>query len=1080
MSSNEKFYEYYKTFSIENNPENELEVKFGTKKRHSISEIDFNNVIQMLKSVGFTITNEMGSYLLRIQNTYMNQAGQRRISNLRTQIKGIKSIQKYCNTHKLDTSLYVNTSFMQKKNKVVGDKQLAHIDFDDFNFRVGFKLEESLPPSHKFVTSMINRWSQEKKIFRLLKRFTLIKYFEGNPLIKADLSIVRFVNKPVFTIEEGDLFNKTPSYEIELECMPYTYPSSEKVGDGFKEIRNCIRYVLAGLQQTKYPISNSEQSAVINSYYRLIHSGKELTRRIYPKDFIGPSSISLEVKNIVPLEKDSKVTTPNIRVPYTITEKADGLRKLLYINNSGKIYLINTNMNIQFTGAICKEDEYHNTLIDGEHVTHDKNGNYINKYLAFDIYFIKEEDFRKYPFTYLTGVKYKYKDDKTDKSIFRLSKLTKLVEKIKIESIIKGKPSPIELNVKTFYSSKGSNIFENCKVLLEQINSDIFEYETDGIIFTPIQYGVGLNIAGQTPKSVKQTWLHSFKWKPAKYNTVDFLIRTKKTESGQDFMGNLFQDGSDTITQFKTLSLRVGFDERKHGYVNPCEMLYNNDLPETNTEEDSEQYKPVQFYPYEPQDPNASICNIALTKDAYGNNSMLTEEEQVFEDKTIVEFRYDITRPEKWRWVPLRVRYDKTSEYRRGLKNYGNAYHVAQSVWSSIHNPVTEEMISTGKNIPTLLANEDIYYNKKSHTYTKALRNFHNLFVKKMLIESVSKPGNTLIDLAVGKAGDLSKWISSRLSFVFGIDISKDNIENRVDGACARYLTTKKTHLIIPDALFVRGNSSLNIRDGTAFYTEKAKNIAMSTFGEIPKNDELGRGVLAQYGRGKEGFNVVSCQFALHYFFEKQSSLQNFMRNISDSCKLNGYFIGTCYNGESIFKALEDKKINQSIVGMNDDNELLWEITKKYDKTSFEPNESSLGYAIDVYQESINKTFTEYLVNFKYFIRVMENYGFVLVPMDKIRKMGLPSSNGSFRQLFGLMVKRIKNKKIKKADVKDAYKMTPKERQVSFYNNYFVFQKIRNVDSEKVSLILNSDEVEVVDKVKKTKRRKKTKLKKTL
>ena len=31
--------------------------------------------------------------------------------------------------------------------------------------------------------------------------------------------------------------------------------------------------------------------------------------------------------------------------------------------------------------------------------------------------------------------------------------------------------------------------------------------------------------------------------------------------------------------------------------------------------------------------------------------------------------------------------------------------------------------------------------------------------------------------------GDLSKWIDAKLSFVYGIDVSKDNIENRIDGA---------------------------------------------------------------------------------------------------------------------------------------------------------------------------------------------------------------------------------------------------------------------------------------------------------
>ena len=50
-----------------------------------------------------------------------------------------------------------------------------------------------------------------------------------------------------------------------------------------------------------------------------------------------------------------------------------------------------------------------------------------------------------------------------------------------------------------------------------------------------------------------------------------------------------------------------------------------------------------------------------------------------------------------------------------------------------------------------------------------------------------------LIDYAVGKGGDLPKWINAKLSFVLGIDIArKDNIENRLDGACARYLNYHK------------------------------------------------------------------------------------------------------------------------------------------------------------------------------------------------------------------------------------------------------------------------------------------------
>ena len=206
------------------------------------------------------------------------------------------------------------------------------------------------------------------------------------------------------------------------------------------------------------------------------------------------------------------------------------------------------------------------------------------------------------------------------------------------------------------------------------------------------------------------------------------------------------------------------------------------------------------------------------------------------------------------------------------MKNFGNAYHVANSNWHSIHNPVTENMIRKDEDIPSLdmLGDDDVYYNRySSKTYTQPLRNFHNLFVKNKLISSVSKKGDLLIDYAVGKGGDLPKWIHNKLGFVFGIDISKDNIENRMDGACARYLNYRKKHRVMPKALFLNGDSSRNIRNGEALYSERSKNIARAVFGEGPKDkDSLGLGVYNQYGRGKEGFHISSIQFAVHYMFK--------------------------------------------------------------------------------------------------------------------------------------------------------------------------------------------------------------------
>ena len=56
----------------------------------------------------------------------------------------------------------------------------------------------------------------------------------------------------------------------------------------------------------------------------------------------------------------------------------------------------------------------------------------------------------------------------------------------------------------------------------------------------------------------------------------------------------------------------------------------------------------------------------------------------------------------------------------------------------------------------------------------------------------------------------------------------------------------------------------------------------------------------------KDGFNIASCQFALHYFFEDVNSLKGFIRNVSENTRVGGYFIGTCYDGSLLFNRLRD------------------------------------------------------------------------------------------------------------------------------------------------------------------------------
>ena len=1043
--------------------ESELEIRFGTRGIKPINKMDYDNIIQKLMASNFEMINS-NAYSLKMQSEFVDKnTGKTRPSNVRVEINGQHDIQKYCNMNHLKD---MTASFIQKKPVYVNGVRVFPVNVDDFNFRVSYQTEKSIASYSPFAENIKSSWQDNKKTFRYINR---VSFIHPTIPVRVDLSIVKeshkenYRMKPEYTFQGAEVTSSLEKYEIELELL------NNKVGVGTeyndnkklaKELRKAIKIVLSGLQGTKYPVSYKEIAEVGVEYLQLVHGKKYYEKmKMIPKNFMGPSSYTLQIQNIAPINEDS--TMPNIRKDYTVTEKADGMRKLMYINNTGRIYLIDTNMNVQFTGAVTDNVEYYNTIMDGEHILHNKKGEYINLYAAFDIYIHNKKDVRANSFIPPSD-----SDDKVtyDMTKYRLPILVNVIKNLSAHSVNSASQPPnIRIENKIFKAENDrQDIFQCCNTILTQQNEGQYEYEVDGLIFTPAYLGVGSAVQGEAGPLTKSSWDYSFKWKPPQYNTIDFLVTTKKNQNGSEYIGNIFQQGTSAISyeqieQYQTLILRVGFDERKHGYINPCADVINDNIKTSENIDSEESYKPVPFYPTNPTDSDASICNVLLKTDQNGTKQLFTEEGEVFGDETIVEFRYELTRDKQWRWVPLRVRYDKTSEYKQGFRNYGNAYHVANNNWYSIHNPITESMIGTGLNIPNELGDDDVYYNRISGvSFTRGLRDFHNLFVKKFLVTSISNRGNTLIDYAVGKGGDFPKWINAKLSFVFGIDIARDNIENRLDGACARYLNYRKKFKVMPSALFIHGNSGLNIKNGDALYSDKSKQIMNAVFGEGPKSKEqLGMGVYKQYGKGAEGFNISSCQFAIHYFFEGIRSVNRFLRNVSECTKINGYFIGTSYNGESIFNALRNVQQGESISIMENDKK-LWQITKQYDNDTFEPDETGLGYAIDVYQETINKTFREYLVNYDYLTRLMENYGFVLLTRDECKEIGVPESVGSFRQLYGLMEQEITRNKKRSNDYGDATKMTTKEKQISYYNNYFIYKKIRNVNTKSIETNLTN------------------------
>jgi hypothetical protein len=1085
---------------------NELEIRFGTspsKNSRPITKIDYDNVIKQLYSAGFTTDTPSGVHMLRINTERIDKnTGRTLMSNIRAEIVGLDLIQKYCQTNSIQKLMTITENSWNSNYKVKfteknrprnpDNSYMKPVKFDDHNFSVSYQIETDMTNAPVVTNSIIRKWSDSKKIFRYINR---VKFTHPEYPVLFDVSIIKSSRKirnvpiPQYDIQDANVFNNIESYEVEMEILNHMvgvgtpYNTSTKIID---MIRKGVRIVLSALQGTNYPVTYSEQDTTIQKYMQMLYGEEYQPRKVLLRDFIGPSSYTLQHENAIVQEELTNI--PNIRNHYTVTDKADGERKLLYVCDNGRIYMIDTNMSVIFTGVMTEDKEVFNTIMDGEHIKYDKNGKYVNLFAAFDIYYLNGKSVRELSFMKIEG-----QEEELDNK-FRLLLLQKTIKRMKPYSVVEKakmkkdetsgvadtsvntQPCDFIIKCKNFYmGEEGSSIFEKCNLILTNIRNGIYEYNTDGLIFTPCVPGVGGMVEGETGPLKKTVWDMSFKWKPASFNTVDFLVSIKKDKGreGTDAIYNIFQEGVNLTSgkimkQYKTLVLRCGFDEKKHGIINPYQNILDDKIPVFEDIDNEDTYRPVPFQPTNPYDPTACFSNVLLSDNGNGNMSLFTEEGEYFEEDMIVEFKYVMENDAGWRWVPLRVRYDKTSKLRAGISEYGNPYHVAMSNWKSIHNPITEEMISTGEGF---IADEDVYYNRAptqsnlnhyGNAKTNSLRNFHNLYVKNKLIKGVSEPQNILIDFAVGKAGDFSKWIQSKLKFVFGIDISKDNIHNNIDGACSRYLMNCKKFKRMPSALFTVGNSAYNIRTtGDAFSSEKDKIITKAVFGVGPKDRKiLGEGVYKHYGIAHDGFHISSCQFALHYFFETPASLHNFLRNLTECTKLNGYFIGTCYDGKTIFNNLKKKNEGEGILIMKE-NVKIYELVKMYSQTGFPNDENSIGYKIKVYQETINKYFEEYLVNFEYFKQMMENYGFVLVTDEEAGHMGFKSGTGMFGELFSSMENEIKRYPANREKYGDAANMTEEERRISFMNRYFIFKKVRNIgDTQKISKLFHVIEKE--------------------
>jgi mRNA (guanine-N7-)-methyltransferase len=255
---------------------------------------------------------------------------------------------------------------------------------------------------------------------------------------------------------------------------------------------------------------------------------------------------------------------------------------------------------------------------------------------------------------------------------------------------------------------------------------------------------------------------------------------------------------------------------------------------------------------------------------------------------------------------------------------------------------------------------------QRQQSYFYNMRRFHN-GIKRDLYNKYTN-SKSVLEISSGKSGDLSKLFDNKVTRVVGYDIDANSI-------------AEANRRLREYPIDFQKLVSLHVLD-------------LST-NAIP---------------GDQEFDVVSCQFALHYFFKSEDTFLTILSSIENNLKVGGIFMGTFFDGESL--------INRLQFPFNDPH---FKLTRKATTETLFGNtiNVSLKDDINISSAEIYNPEDEFIVDFEKFTKVMELLGFELV------------ESKMFKDLY-----------------ENKLRLNQTEKDVSFLNRYFVFRRIADINQD--------------------------------